>query len=318
MAPYGISLAPGICDRLNEAESFAYCHALARRTGRNFYFSFLTLPRREFRGMCALYAFLRVTDDLGDSSDPVTDRMARLQAWESQFSAALAGETSHHPVLRAVVALVRQEQLPAEPLFDTIRGVRRDLEAELAGGVNLISTQDLRNYCYLVAGAVGLACIHVWGCRDPAARPAALACGEAFQRTNILRDVFEDAAVNRFYIPQEECDLHHCTRSDLGTGQSRERVRGLLESQVVAARQCYDEARALFDYLPPAGRPVLAAMIGIYGALLDQIGRNPLIIYRGRVSLPSWQKLVIVSRSLLAEQGRRGRDWLAPPMRPGG
>ena len=315
MSPLPTRSSPGARTPCHVAESFAYCHALARRTGRNFYYSFLTLPRREFEGMCALYAFLRVTDDLGDGSAPAPDRMARLDAWESQFRAALAGETPRHPVLPAVVALVRQERLPPEPLFDTICGVRRDLEAELAGGVDLATTEDLRDYCYLVAGAVGLACIHVWGCRDAAARPAALACGEAFQRTNILRDVREDATSNRFYIPREECDRHHCTRSDLGTGQGRERLLGLLEGQVGAARRCYDEAEALFDYLPPAGRPVLTAMIGIYGALLDQIARHPLVIYRGRVSLPAWRKLVIVSQSLLEEQGRRSRDWLAAPIR---
>ena len=301
--------------------SFEECHRLARATAGNFYYTFLTLPRRERRAMCALYAFMRITDDLGDRDLPAATRAADLVTWETALLAAIAGAdvsvgssgTGFHLasidtpeiVLPAVAALVRSGELPLAPLRDVVAGVRRDLEP-----ADLCTEAELSDYCYHVAGAVGLACIHLWGCHDAEARQPAIACGEALQRTNILRDVQEDARLGRFYIPRESCDRFDCTRSDLASGQGRERLVGLLADQIERARACYAAAEALHDLLPPVGRPILSAMVGIYGGLLERIARDPLSIYRRRVALPAWRKVLWVGQAVAVEQGRR--MWRTP------
>lgn len=314
-------LVPSIRHRTTLDASFEACRRLARATAGNFYYTFLTLPRRERRAMCALYAFLRIADDLGDRDLPATTRSEDLMAWETALLAAVDGVEVNgvevgggsratglrlvaierpEIVLPAVASLVRAGELPLSPLRDVVTGVRRDLEP-----VDLSSEAALSDYCYYVAGAVGLACIHLWGCRDEAARRPAIACGEALQRTNILRDVPEDARLGRFYIARETCDRFDCTRSDLATGQGRERLAGLLADQIRRARACYADAEALDDLLPPVGRPILAAMIGIYGGLLERIARDPLSIYRRRVALPAWRKVLWVGQALAVEQARR-------------
>jgi phytoene synthase len=302
-------------DRIVEA-SFEACHRLARATAGNFYYSFLTLPRHEFRGMCALYAFLRITDDIGDQHASPEVRERQLAEWEQTLMAAISGErvvagdamnwrttpasNLRNEVIPAVAALVQRGELPLAPLCDVIRGVRLDLLT-----VDIPNEVELRNYCYHVAGAVGLACIHLWGCRSEEAREPAIACGEAFQRTNILRDVREDALLGRFYIPRESCDRFDCTRSDLALGQGRERLVGLLVDQLARAHACYRQAEELFDLLPVRGQPILSAMIGIYRGLFDRIAADPLVVYRRRVSLPVWRKLWCAGQALVWKRSVR-------------
>lgn len=297
--------------------SFEACHRLARATAGNFYYSFLTLPRNEFRGMCALYAFLRITDDIGDQDAASAVKAGQLAEWEQRLLSAVEcegadasdvrgdlftvpGGDERFQTIPAVAELVRRGDLPLAPLRDVVAGVRRDLEP-----VDIPDEQALSEYCYYVAGAVGLACIHLWGCRDEAARAPAVICGEAFQRTNILRDIREDAAAGRFYVPRETCRRYDCTRSDLAMGQGRERLADLLADQIRRAEACYGQAQELFDLLPARGRPILSAMIGIYRGLLDRIASEPLSVYQKRVSLPVWRKLLCVGKAIAWEQGRR-------------
>lgn len=291
-------------------ESYEYCVALSKRTARNFYYSFLTLPRDRFRAMCVLYAFMRVTDDLGDEPDriapPETNaqqpaaRAAGLAAWRQSLRRALDEAAFDHPALPAVADLLRRYAIPRELLEAVISGVEMDL-----GEVSFNTFPELETYCYHVAGAVGLACIHIWGFHDERARTAAIDCGTAFQLTNILRDVKEDALLGRLYLPREDLARFGCTAADLSRGVQTEAFPALMEFEVRRAREYYRRARTLFPFLDPPGRPILETMIGIYEGLLDEIERRQYDVFTRRVQLSRWRKLAIAGRAIARHKLRR-------------
>jgi phytoene synthase len=276
------------------AESYDCCRALARRTGRNFYYSFLTLPRDKFRAMCVLYSFMRVTDDLGDDETPGVDRAAALERWRSELLFAHNSGQCRHPVLPAVVEVLRNYQVPLSYLLDVIEGVEMDLHP-----VSIETFEQLSEYCYHVAGAVGLACIHIWGFHDEKALPAAIDCGTAFQLTNILRDLREDATRGRTYVPAEDLVHFGLSRDDLARGAGDARLEGLMQFEVSRTREYYDKARRLFEYLDPAGRPILETMLRIYGGLLDEIERRHFDVFTRRVELSCGRKLYIAGRAIM-------------------
>ena len=197
------------------ADSYEDCRVLTCRTAHNFRFSFLTLPREQRGAMNALYAFNRITDDLGDDESlPVEERREQLAAWRESVRAALAvvptdaaltlnpQRSAFDRYLPAIADMVARYRVPHEYLFAVIDGVELDLQP-----VEVATFGELERYCYHVAGAVGLCCIHVWGFRDdPAVRQFAIDCGLALQLTNILRDLAEDADRGRVYLPREDLD----------------------------------------------------------------------------------------------------------------
>lgn len=266
-------------------DSYRRCQRLAKRTAGNFYFSFLTLPRDRFRAMCALYAFMRETDDLGDSDQTTEVRTAGLAAWRSEVTRVLDGADAEHPVLPALTDVVRRHSIPRQSLFDVITGVEMDL-----GPVAIQTFDELQRYCHHVAGAVGLACIHVWGFHDDRAIAAAEECGLAFQITNILRDLCEDVARDRIYLPREDLDRFGYTSDDLRRGVVDDRFQRLMQFEVARAREHYRRATALFDYLDSPGLPILDVMLRIYGGLLDEIERRGYDVFSRRVSLSRWRK----------------------------
>jgi phytoene synthase len=273
-------------------QSYGYCQALARREARNFYYSFLTLPRDRFRAMCALYAFMRVTDDLSDSGASMHSRGAALDDWQAQLRSALAGEAPGHPSLPALADAVARYNVPARHLEEVITGVRMDLRCP-----RYESFEDLSRYCYHVAGAVGLACIHIWGFRDQRAIPAAIDCGLAFQLTNILRDVREDAQRGRLYLPLEDLARFGLEPEEVSDGAADPRVRQLLAFEAGRARQYYAKARLLVDHLEPCGRPVLETMLAIYGGLLGEMERRGFDVFSRRVELSRARKWRLVLRA---------------------
>jgi phytoene synthase len=279
------------------AESYEYCRRLARRTARNFYYSFLTLPRDRKRAMCVLYSFMRVTDDLGDSDEPQAAKEAALAGWQQSLERACATGESEHPVLPALVDVVRRHEIPRRYLLDVIAGVRMDLAP-----VAFATFEQLADYCYHVAGAVGLACIHLWGFHDERARGAAIDCGIAFQMTNILRDLREDAARGRIYLPREDLDRFQLTAADLSGTQPamgrEEQFAGLMQFEVERAREYYARAGALYDYLDPPGKPILETMLRIYGGLLDEIERLGYDVFTRRIELTRWRKICVTAHTL--------------------
>ncbi len=277
------------------ADSFAHCQQLAQRTGRNFYFSFLTLPRPLFRDMCALYAFMRVTDDLGDAvTRSVAQRTAALRSWRNALDAALAGEPSSHPLLPAMVDVQRRHELPVEYLHAVITGVERDLVP-----TGFETFEELADYCYHVAGVVGQCCVHLWGYNDPTALVHAVDCGLAFQLTNILRDLREDAEHGRIYLPREDLVRFAYSADDLRAGMMNARYQELMRFEVERARSYYQRACHLHPLLEPPGRPILSAMIGIYGSLLRKIERQGYDVFTNRVRLHRVTKLGVTVMSVI-------------------
>ena len=271
-------------------DSVAWCRRLSRRTAGNFYFSFLTLPRECFQDMCVLYAFMRLSDDLGDDASlPVEERARRLEQWRIDLRRALAGEPTDHPVFPALVQMIQRHRIPPQYLFDVIAGVERDLQP-----VGFETFDELMDYCYHVAGAVGLCCVHVWGYRDERALDLAVDCGRAFQLTNILRDLGEDAAHGRVYLPREDLRRFDYSEEDLAAQRRDDRFVRLMQFQTQRARGFYRRAEQLLDLLDPAGRAVYGAMLRIYGGLLREIERNGYDVFTRPIRLSKARKLAIM------------------------
>lgn len=286
-------------------ESIEWCVRLTRRTAGNFHYSFLTLPAELYRAMCVLYAFMRVTDDIGDSPAPVETRAAELSQWRTEFNAACRQEHVQHPALPALAALVASRGLPPEHLAAVITGVEMDLQP-----LEFNTFSELQRYCYHVAGAVGLACIHLWGYHDKRAPAAAIDCGTAFQMTNILRDLQEDAAWGRVYLPAEHLRQFGLSRTEVLAGWpvNDARCQDLLRFEIALTREFYLRAQPLREYLDSAGQPILETMQGIYGGLLQSIARNPQRALRERVSLSRWRKIAIAGTALVKHKFRFWRS----------
>ncbi len=274
------------------ARSYAYCDRLARRHAGNFYHAFRVLPAHQRRSMCALYAFLRVTDDLGDGPGTVAAKKVGLQAWRRRFDDALAGSYSHrlHPALHDALL---GHAIPRAYLDAVLDGVGMDLEID-----RYDTFADLYPYCYRVASAVGLACIHVWGFTDEAAKVHAERAGIAFQLTNILRDLCEDAARGRVYLPRKDLERFRYGEDALLRGECDDRFRALMRFQVARARQFYEEGWPLARLLAPAGRAVFQVMMRTYQGLLDAIERRSYDVFSGRVTLSPWRKFGFAVRAL--------------------
>lgn len=274
------------CSPIGLDQSYAYCRKVARTRARNFYYSFLLLERDQKNAMCAMYAFMRFCDDLSDEQGAT---LSAISQWQSELTAALNGQYSQHPLWPAFDDAVRRYRIPHQYFYDIIAGVSSDLEIR-----HIETFDDLYRYCYLVASVVGLTTIHIFGFDSADALPLAEKCGIAFQLTNILRDVREDAQNGRVYIPAE--DLRRFD-TDLRTHNTNF-VR-LMEFETARARDYYEKSRPLLDLIHQRSRPSLWALIQIYRRLLDRIERSNFDVLERRISLPVWEKLSIVARAVV-------------------
>lgn len=273
-------------------ESYRWCQNLTRRSAGNFYYSFLSLPKNVFRDMCALYAFMRVTDDLADSTtDSIEQKKEDLTNWRRDLLAALDDPISvngrpSHAVFPALTEMSRQHGVSNELLTTVIDGVAGDLEPR-----TFETFDDLKQYCYQVAGVVGLCCIRIWGYNDPKAEASAVDCGVAFQLTNILRDLAEDASQGRVYLPQEDLKKFGYTLDDIIAQRNNENFQALMKYEASIAEAYYQKAASLSDYLEPVGQPIYSAMHAIYYELLDEMIRRDFDVFSRRVSVSRWKKV---------------------------
>lgn len=267
--------------------SYEECQRITRQATTNFYYSFYALPRVKRQAMYALYAFLRLTDDLGDDDRPRVDRRAALALWREELDRALLGEP-RGAVFPAVVDTATRFDIPGDYLRAVIDGVAMDLD-----GRRYETWDELAEYCHHVASVVGLACIHIWGFRDPAALEPARKCGLAFQLTNILRDLKDDAAAGRVYLPREDFCRFGYSPEELQRGVSDDRLRALVRFEIARAEQLYREAAELERYLDADGQAVLGAMVHIYHGLLDKLRRLDGDVLGRRVRLSTWHKMSI-------------------------
>lgn len=320
--------------------SYDFCRAVAKSRAKNFYYSFLVLPAERRRAMCAVYAFMRYCDDIVDEEAGETgeasatgeagatgttgtdnetgsigttgeagraDRQSRLKACreilDSAYDGTTAGDSANEGapdeggLLPAFRDTVRRFEIPREYFDAIIDGAQMDLTV-----TRYATFEDLYRYCYRVASAVGLVCIHIFGFHGAEARRYAESCGIAFQLTNILRDVREDAAMGRIYLPQEDLDAFGYPEEHVRNGLFNDTFRRLMGFQVERARRYYDEALPLLPLVQPSSRACLAAMIGIYRACLEEIPRRQYDVYSQRIGLSPWKKLSITARAMIRKR----------------
>ncbi|MSU77617.1 MAG: squalene/phytoene synthase family protein [Gemmataceae bacterium] len=270
--------------------SYRYCEEVTQREAGNFYPAFLLLPPPRRIAMCALYTFMRIADDLSD--EPMPDKRRNLAAWRQQLRAALAGSYSH-PAHPALAHTVQRYGVPAKYLEAVIDGVEMDLEP-----VAYVTFAELRNYCYHVASVVGLSCIHIWGFEGPAALRYAEDAGIAFQLTNILRDIAEDAARGRVYLPSDELAQFGYDAKRLTRGVRDSAYLAMMRFQAVRAHAHYHSGTRLLKRLSPSGRAVFQMMSSTYRGLLGEIERRDFDVFHGRVRVPGWKKALFAACAL--------------------
>jgi phytoene synthase len=271
--------------------SYAHCRAVAKKRARNFYYSFILLPKDKKNAMCALYAFMRYCDDLSD--EPGATRTA-MERWREALTAALAGHADDNPTWPAFLDTAARYQIPHEYFYAMIEGVASDLEPRATA-----TFDELYQYCYRVASVVGLSTIHIFGFTSPAALPLAEKCGVAFQLTNILRDVREDAGLGRIYLPAEDLERFGVLPEDLKIGRRTEQFGRLMEFETARARRYYQESAPLLNLIQSKSRPSLWALIAIYSTLLDHVAESRYDVLVRRISLSSLEKTWIVLRAAL-------------------
>jgi phytoene synthase len=278
--------------------SYRFCGKVARREARNFYYAFLLLPPVQRRSMCALYAFLRHTDDLADEPGSALEKLRALDDWRRELDAALIGKGTAWPGLLALGDTVARHGIPSNLLYEVIEGVLMDVR------VRCFETfEDLVDYCHHVASVVGLSCLSIWGYRSEGGKAEQFAegYGVALQLTNIIRDVGEDARNGRIYLPRVDLARFNVQPEELAAiGQPSDRIRELVAFEGQRAYQFYDQGRPLAPLVAPVGRPVLLTIVGIYRALLDEIRRRDYNVLSSRVSLPTHRKLAIAVQALAA------------------
>lgn len=237
--------------------------------------------------MCALYSFLRIADDISDEPAPADEKRLRLGQWRDAVQRAMTGDYIH-VIYPALHDAVQRYGIPSSYLEAALQGVEMDLEPK-----NYLTFADLRSYCYRVASVVGLACIHIWGFHGARAEEYAISAGIAFQLTNILRDLGEDAANGRIYLPREDLERFGYTTEDIRRGQRDDRFRLLMRFEINRARDFYDAAWPLVPLLQPAGRFVFLLMAGTYRALLDAIEQRDYDVFSSRVRVSKWRRLLL-------------------------
>jgi len=287
------------------AAAYAACRAIAKREAKNFYYAFLALPLRRRNAICAIYAFMRQADDLADDdSIPRDERRRRLDVWLAAWREVSKGAPTTDPVFLAVRNATERYSIPPSLLDEFVAGVTLDLGHAAGEAPETYATfADLYHYCYLVASVVGLVCIRIFGYRDLRAEKLAEETGIAFQLTNILRDIGEDAARNRVYLPLKNLAQHNVPLVALlrrpPSAPPTPAERELFAAIARLAEHYYSRARFLLPLVDPASRPALWVLVSIYHALLKRIKRANYDVFSRRAAVPTWQKLSILAVGLV-------------------
>ncbi len=299
--------------------SYSVCRGITRANAKNFYYAFLVLPKRKREALCAVYAFMRRCDDMADDAAlSFEERRRKLDTWLDALHRAQQGEPSDDPILLALTDVQRRYTIPAGLLDELAHGTAMDVvDAQIASqkidedepgfaspsipglSIQYQTFDDLRQYCYRVASVVGLVCIHIFGYRDPAAEPLAEQCGLAFQLTNIIRDVKEDAAMGRVYLPQEDLVRFNLSAEELLSTPDPARFRPLLGFEAERALEFYQAGDQLIPYISEDSQPALWVLVNIYRALLEKITVRQYDVFASKVSLTVTEKLRILAKGFL-------------------
>ena len=285
--------------------AYAVCRAIAKREAKNFYYAFVALPKPRHNAICAIYAFMRKADDLADDESlSREERRRRLDDWLADWRGVCHGGDSGDPIFTAVRDAVERFGIPLSLLDELVDGVTMDLDPRASEGPDTYATfDDLYRYCYLVASVVGLVCIRIFGYQDKSAEKLAEETGIAFQLTNILRDVAEDAERNRVYLPLDDLAAHGVGLEALlkrapGTPPTASE-RALIGEIAERAEKYYQSAAKLMPLIDAESRPALWVLVEIYHALLKRIERADYDVFSRRASVPLMQKLGILAVGLV-------------------
>ena len=274
---------------MNTETAYDFCESVTRREAKNFAYGIRLLKKPERRALSAVYALARRIDDVGDGTAAPEEKLSGLQTIRKEIE-PIDPQTSD-PVLVAVADASRRYGLPMSCFGEIIDGCEMDVT-----GTTYETIDDLVGYCRRVAGSVGRLSIAVFGSREPEqAVPLADALGVALQLTNILRDIVEDRSFGRVYLPSKDAESVGCAADLSGPPAEIARVVAL---ECRRADAWFEEGLQLLALLDGRGRACVSAMAGIYRRLLVRIEREPMAATQGRVSLPSWEKALVASRSL--------------------
>jgi phytoene synthase len=279
--------------------AYQSCEEITRAEALNFFYGIRLLPAEKRRAMCAIYAFARRVDDIGDGDLPKDEKLRQLT--DARATVAWNGgppAPTSDPVAVALRDAYERFGLPVDAFADLIDGVEADVrETEYA------SFDELVGYCRQVAGSIGRLSLAVFGSKDPATADAlADDLGVAMQLTNILRDVMEDHERGRVYLPREDFARFDCPPDP--TSAPVAALRELIRYEAARDREWFDRGLGLVPMLDPRSAACVAAMTGIYRRILDRIDRSPGDVLRGRISLPPWEKAWVAAGSLASAAGR--------------
>ena len=304
-------------------EAYAHCRMVAKTQAKNFYYAFRVLPEPKRNAICAIYAFMRRADDISDDeSTSIEARRAAMAAWLAAWRAARSGESTDDPVFLAVSDAQSKFAISDELLEQLVQGTTMDLE-ETPPGVQTVTVGDARlqafetfpdlyRYCYLVASVVGLVCIRIFGYNDPAAELLAERTGVAFQLTNILRDIKEDAERGRIYLPQDMLHEFSVSNEDIlalaAARPLKPNERAMITALSVQAWEYYEAGRQLIPLIDPDSRPAMWVLVEIYSGLLEKIDRREGDVFTERVSVPTRQKIAALLRGAAMSLRTMGRS----------
>ena len=307
-APVAHAASPALEQQAVES-SYQECNRIAREANSNFYYAFFLLPKHKRDGIMALYAFMRLIDDVSDEAGDLVGKQRGLAKWRAALDEAATGQSpifdgnaaksldagsisGAREVLPALVDTMRRFNMPARYLHDLISGAEMDLT------IDSYPTFDrLREYCYRVAGTVGLTCTHIFGFRDPRALDLAEKLGLAFQLTNIIRDVHEDYAAGRVYLPEDDLARYNVSPEDFRRAESSLGVRELLRFEAERAWRFYDEGAGLFGLIDADSRGALWLLAHTYSALLARIESLDFAVFGERVRLGKPEKMIFIARA---------------------
>jgi squalene synthase HpnC len=291
------------------AASYEECHRIARDAHSNFYPAFFLLPKPKRDAIVALYAFMRLIDDVSDEGADLAEKQRGLAKWRAALDQAITGEeqvfdgnaamvspretlAGASDVLPALVDTIQRYKMPSRYLHDLLSGAEMDLTIQVYP-----SFERLKEYCYRVAGTVGLTCTHIFGFRDSKALDLAEKLGLAFQLTNIIRDVREDYALGRIYLPDEDLGRYGVTKEDFARNEATLGMRELLRFEADRAWRLYEDGSRLLGLIDEDSRGTLWLLVHTYSALLARIEAADFAVFGDRVRLLKAEKMMLIAKA---------------------
>ena len=277
---------------MTSAEAQAYCIELTKKSGSNFYYSFLFLPKARRNAMYTIYAFCKAIDSAVDEPPPGSDPKEELRRWRAELEEVYGGSPTW-PIMISLAHHVKRLSIPKAYFDELIKGVEMDLVT-----TRYRTFEELSLYCYRVASVVGLICLHVFGPTSAHAQDYAVDLGMAFQLTNILRDLGTDAEQGRIYLPQEDLAQFGYSETDLLQRHDNQQLRELVHFETKRARAYYGKAQAALDGLPKSDRRALSVaeiMRAVYSRILERIDRPDHAVFGPRVRLSTSHRLALAA-----------------------